>query len=619
MNLECLNNIITDNLAIMIDLTDVKSWKDWNSGLTAFSLTKWSGAFSNNISLKDFGLTGFDNGRTNIMWSGVNLLPTDTIFSMYRVGYNDVYNPVSGQTSGVTAITQYLPMSAVTGTTGMTGTSHYYFALNGGYLQGFFKLHGYDYELLPSRYNNGFTIETLLYLNTGSSGIFLMMGARAEDKYNPYFSGETITGTTPTGITTSLDNYLDAILEKETVKTSFPSWETMTETTYYEEPPVSNIKNNVIAFLLTEDKHLAYKYIDSTGITITNASSTIISRTGFTWISISFKPDFVFTDLDLLNCDNPRKGTLTFYVNGRSVWRIKQFPEFFCRPFKNDKEKQLGVPYSISWGGGSFGLEHSYHYDYQTYELYTGQDDTYIDNIFSVEVDPIPTECYSIPTGSSLLEGLSLSADSSTFCIEDPCDINVCHPITVMRIEHTGNTATTYFIKFNQLISVLSNRDYVVNAEINDGGFFNIYAKNKVSIIAYSDETDIEIIESIEYIKGDGWKPLKLVFRTPDNSGQKFVNIGILIETDGSFNLDAPLFIKDFTYTAADILVKDPRKDGLTIQQNFNEPFIGGIQKLRIYDTALSSVEVMHNIIIESRNNPVQNIVVSKGGRIIYR
>ena len=48
MNLDCLNNIITNNLAIHIDLTNLKSW-DLNTGLTSFSLTKWSGAVSDNI------------------------------------------------------------------------------------------------------------------------------------------------------------------------------------------------------------------------------------------------------------------------------------------------------------------------------------------------------------------------------------------------------------------------------------------------------------------------------------------------------------------------------------------------------------------------------------------
>ena len=110
MNLECLNDIITDNLAIHIDLTNIKSWIDWNTGLTAFSLTKWAGAISDNINLIDFGLTGFDNGRTDIIWSGFTLTPNDTLFSMHRVGYNEVQNPTTGQTSGITVTTEYLPM-----------------------------------------------------------------------------------------------------------------------------------------------------------------------------------------------------------------------------------------------------------------------------------------------------------------------------------------------------------------------------------------------------------------------------------------------------------------------------------------------------------------------------
>lgn len=117
----------------------------------------------------------------------------------------------------------------------------------------------------------------------------------------------------------------------------------------------------------------------------------------------------------------------------------------------------------------------------------------------------------------------------------------------------------------------------------------------------------------------NSWKPLKTVFRTPENSGQQFVYIGVLLETDYQFNGDEPLFINNFTYTASDILVQDERKDGLTIEQNFDSSFIGGIQKLRVYDKALNSEEVLHNALIESKENPEQNIVVSKGGRIIYR
>mgnify|MGYP001766819860 CR=1 FL=1 len=616
MNLECLNDIITDDLAIHIDLTDLKSW-DLNTGLTVFSMTKWNGAVSDNINLLDFGLTGFDNGRTNVMWSGESLTPKDTLFSMRRIGYNVINNPTIFETSGVTATTEYdiYPMSA----TSITGGSMNYFDLSGGYLQGFFKLKDYNYELLPARYNDGITIETLLYLYPESQGIFLMMGARAEDKYNPYFSGETITGVTTTGVTSSLDNYLDDILEKETIKTSFPSFEERTEITYYEMPSIDNIKNNVIAFELKEDKKLGIRYINNDGLLITTTSSAAITTTGFTWITISFTPNGRIDDPDLLECAPQRTGKLGIYVNGRAKWVIKEFPEFYFKAFNNDKEKQLGVPYSISWGGGSFGLKHSWHYDYQKYILYSGQDTTFIDENFFVEANPLPSECYTPPTGDTYLSGLTLSADSNTFYVLDPCDPNTQHPITVMRIENTGATATTYFIKYNHPVSVLSNRDYTVNLLLYDDEFFNRFATNKASILVYSDTVDVEIMDSIEYTKGQRqWKQLKSVFSTTDNSGQHFVNIGILIESSEEFNLDASLFVRDFTYTAADILVQDERKNDITIEQNFNTPFIGGIQKLRIYTKAFTTTEILHNILMEVQNNPGQNIVVTKGGRVIY-
>lgn len=679
MNLECLNDIITSNLAIHIDLTNLKSW-DLNTGLTSFSLTKWTGAVSDNINLIDFGLTAFDNGMTNIMWDGITLTPQDNLFSMNRVGYNNVWNPTSGETSGVTTMTEYLPISAIT-----SGIGGNYFNLNGGYLQGYFKLHDYNYELLPSRYGNGITIETLLYLYPESQGIFYMMGARAEDKYNPYFSGETVTGSTIIGVTTSLDNFLDALEPYEVVKEAFKVPEDMYKTEYREVPPIDNIKNNVIAFELTQDKKIAYKYVNGNGVVVTNTSpSSINPTTGWTMINVVFTPDNIITDTEKLECAERRLGKLVFYVNGRAVWTIKEFPEFYFKSFGNEKEKQLGVPYSISWGGGSFGLAESWHYDYQTYVIYNGQDQNYIDTKFFVEADPIPTDCYTPPTGDTYLAGLSLSADSTTFHYVETCNPDIELPLTVMRIECTGGTSNTYFIKFNQPISVLSNRDYVVDLSVFVDGIFNSEANNKISILMYSDDVDINVVSEIEYVfpvttayllslMGDGlhpfsdtqeyewvvdgvmyygvsglpvtpenalivgygntpesvlnyystgdntWLPVKSVFRTPDNTGQNFVSLGILIESSAELITGGTIFVKDFEYTAADILVEDERKNNLTIEQNFDSGFIGGIQKLRVYNNALTSPEVLNNTLIEIKNDPTKNILVSKGGRIIYR
>ena len=685
MNLECLNDIITSNLAIHIDLTDLNSW-DLNTGLTSISLTKWTGAISDNINLIDFGLTGFDNGRTNVMWSGITVTPQDTLFSMYPVGYNEVDNPVGGETSGVTVTTDYLPITAIT-----SGGSGNYFELGGGYLQGFFKLDGFNYELFPARYNYGITIETLLYIYPDSYGIFYMMGARAEDKYNPYFSGETMTGTTTTGVTTSFDNYLDALEPHEVVKSGFSMpEENMYETVYREVPPLDNIKNNVIAFELTQDNRLAYKYINSDGLVITNSSPAVVTQTGFTMVTMVFTPDEVL-DPEQLECADQRQGKLIFYVNGRAIWTIKEFPEFYFKAFANDKEKQEGVPYSISWGGGSFGLKASWHYDYQTYIIYNGQNQGYVDSKFTVEPDPIPTDCYTPPTGvtGNTLAGLSLSADSTTFTYPDPCLPDVEHAMTVLRIEYTGATGTTgatgntYFIRFAQPISMISNRDYYASLSLFNDGFFNTEYENKISILMYSDDVDIDIVDDIEYVapltdaylhsiddnglhpfpdrqeyewvvdgimyygvsglqvtsenalivgygqtpesvlnyysSGDNtWLPVKNVFRTPDNTGQNFVTIGILIESSAELLTSGTMFIKDFTYTAADILVSGVTKTDI-IEQNFDSSFIGGIQKLRVYDRAFTSPEILHNALIEVESDPNKNILISKGGRIIYR
>jgi len=687
MNLECLNDIITSNLAIHIDLTSLKSW-DLNTGLTSFSMTKWSGAVSDNINLLDFGLTGFDNGRTNKMWSGITITSDDTLFSMYPVGYNEVENPIAGETSGVTVTTELLPITGIT-----TGTSGNYFELDGGYLQGFFKLEGFNYELFPARYNYGITIETILNIYSGSSGIFYMMSARAEDKYNPYFSGETMTGTTTTGVTTSFDNYLDALEPHEVINSGFSMpEENMYRTVYSEVPPLDNIKNNAIAFELTQDKRLAYKYINNEGLIVTNSSPTILNQTGFTIITMVFAPDAPVIAPRLLECAEQRLGKLIFYVNGRAVWTIKEFPEFYFKSFSNDKEKQEGVPYSISWGGGSFGLKESWHYDYQTYIIYNGQSQNYVDSKLLVEYDPIPTDCYIPPTGgtgATHQDGLLLSADTTTFTYEDPCEPGVEHPMTVLRVEYTGATGATgatgnsYFLKFNQPISMLSNRDYVATLSLFNDGFFNPDYTNKVSILMYSEAVDIDVVDDTEYVvplsnaylheiernglhpfpdrqeyewvvdgikyygetgypvtrsgiqkvgyigptesaNGTGyvsgemrWLPMTSIFRTPNNTGQNFVYMGLLIETTGVLNTGGTLFINDFVYNAADILVQDERKSDLTIGNNFDSSFDGGIQKLRIYDRAFTGPEVLHNALIEKEKNP--NIVVSKGGRIIYR
>ena len=53
---------------------------------------------------------------------------------------------------------------------------------------------------------------------------------------------------------------------------------------------------------------------------------------------------------------NFRMGKLMIFVNGVKIYTIEDFEEVIPRGLNTDKEKQVGVPFNISWGGGTQGL-----------------------------------------------------------------------------------------------------------------------------------------------------------------------------------------------------------------------------------------------------------------------
>ena len=53
---------------------------------------------------------------------------------------------------------------------------------------------------------------------------------------------------------------------------------------------------------------------------------------------------------------NNRLGRLKIYINGKIFYTVENFEEIIPRALNTDKEKQVGVPFNISWGGGTQGL-----------------------------------------------------------------------------------------------------------------------------------------------------------------------------------------------------------------------------------------------------------------------
>jgi hypothetical protein len=49
-------------------------------------------------------------------------------------------------------------------------------------------------------------------------------------------------------------------------------------------------------------------------------------------------------------------GRLKIYINGKIFYTIEDFEEVIPRALNTDKEKQVAVPFNMSWGGGTQGL-----------------------------------------------------------------------------------------------------------------------------------------------------------------------------------------------------------------------------------------------------------------------
>jgi hypothetical protein len=182
--------------------------------------------FSGFSALCDVGLTGIDNGlvkemtgQTAYITKGINdftkfdRLSYDRRMKFFQVtGYTQ---PPNIRFSGIPKNDNYSVVS-------YQKEAGVYHELYGGFYQGFYKLYGYDYEVLPERVHHGWSAEFLLrpriwddYFPTpedttlndvypNNAGIFFYMGARAENKFYHYASGSPSGFTAYTRVTESL-------------------------------------------------------------------------------------------------------------------------------------------------------------------------------------------------------------------------------------------------------------------------------------------------------------------------------------------------------------------------------------------------------------------------------
>lgn len=123
---------------------------------------------------------------------------------------------------------------------------------------------------------------------------------------------------------------------------------------------------NALAFQITDDGKVGYKYM----VKDCDAENTSCS---YKILSEFSNPDnvpygeWVNIHVRILPCGSENMRFM-FYVDGRLVLYSKELPKLNLRELYDSSDKQEGVPFNISLGGGTQGLAETVYEDWRTYE-----------------------------------------------------------------------------------------------------------------------------------------------------------------------------------------------------------------------------------------------------------
>ena len=197
----CANNESPDCFVVWYDFNDPMTFNNSSSFDKIYSLVTWTGATNTGYTFDTFGLTGLDNGQLVY-----NKIPGDN----KNEGLVDI---LTGTTLTIPANDNRLILNMVTGSTQQfiypielygDPTAGQNIKLCGGFYQGYYKLDGSTYEVLPTRVPKAWVADFWLkksedcgdYIGTTlndmypeNKGFFFYMGTRAENKYWNIFYG----------------------------------------------------------------------------------------------------------------------------------------------------------------------------------------------------------------------------------------------------------------------------------------------------------------------------------------------------------------------------------------------------------------------------------------------
>lgn len=136
---------------------------------------------------------------------------------------------------------------------------------------------------------------------------------------------------------------------------------------------MADVYRNAFALQIKDDGSVGYKYIvkdceneeNKYAILSEFSYENIIPENEWVTIHIRIEPLGVLYDSNTIETSDTQKVRLMFYVNGKLVMISKEIPTFNFRELKDTLDKQEGVPFNISLGGGTQGLCDVIYYDYK--------------------------------------------------------------------------------------------------------------------------------------------------------------------------------------------------------------------------------------------------------------
>lgn len=136
-----------------------------------------------------------------------------------------------------------------------------------------------------------------------------------------------------------------------------------------------------------------------------------------------------------------RLGRLKIYVNGRIFFVINDFEEIIPRGLDAEKEKQIGVPFNISWGGGTQGLHENL--------IFSACPDSLI-NEYIQDPQLFPNNILSSTTYSSLTTNILLEQNfGGTFDGSISQFRMYTLPLTASEVKHNFKLLKNTFVMFD--------------------------------------------------------------------------------------------------------------------------------------------------------------------------